>query len=218
MSTTARPPWLTACCSNPAHSARISGSPSVRSIPTIWNASGASPFWRKRRQFCGTTCASTSSIPPVTPISAARSSAFSTWWTARWCWWMRPRAPCRKPSSSSPRRSKSASSRLWSSTRSIGRTPARTRWPTKSSTCSPRLMPAKNSSISRSSMVRQSRAGWPPIRPVRPTRAWCRCSISLSGTSDRRWSRTAHSACSARSWSRTLISAASSLAASRQAR
>ena len=33
------------------------------------------------------------------PISAARSSAFSTWWTARWCWSTLPRVRCRKPNS-----------------------------------------------------------------------------------------------------------------------
>ncbi len=40
----------------------------------------------------------------ATPISAARSSASSAWSTACWCWSMRPKGRCRRPSSSSPRR------------------------------------------------------------------------------------------------------------------
>jgi small GTP-binding protein len=44
---------------------------------------------------------------PATPISAARSSASSTWWMARWCWWTPPKVRCRKPNSWSPRRSRS---------------------------------------------------------------------------------------------------------------
>ena len=62
----------------------------------------------KARQFCGRTSASTSSIPPATPISAAKSSASSTWSTARWCWSTPPRARCRRPNSWSPRRSRLA--------------------------------------------------------------------------------------------------------------
>src|SRR5262245_888843 len=56
------------------------------------------------------------------PISAARSSASSTWWTAPWCWSTPPRGPCRRPSSWCRRRSRWGSSRSSSSTRSIGPT------------------------------------------------------------------------------------------------
>jgi hypothetical protein len=48
--------------------------------------------------------ASTSSTRPATPISAARWSASSTWWTARSCWSTPPKARCRRRSSSSARR------------------------------------------------------------------------------------------------------------------
>ena len=54
----------------------------------------------------GRTRASTSSTPRAMPISAARSSASSTWSTARCCWSMPPKAPCRRPSSCCRRRSK----------------------------------------------------------------------------------------------------------------
>ena len=47
--------------------------------------------------------ASTSSTRRATPISAARSSASSTWSTAPWCWSTPPKARCRRPSSCSPR-------------------------------------------------------------------------------------------------------------------
>ena len=43
MSTMARPRWSTGCCSSPAPSARTSGWPSARWIPTTWSASAASP-------------------------------------------------------------------------------------------------------------------------------------------------------------------------------
>jgi GTP-binding protein len=59
---------------------------------------------------------------------------------------------------------KVGSSRSSSSTRSIGRTPARPKSPTRCSTCSRRSMPPKSSSISRSSTARPSRAGWRPAR------------------------------------------------------
>ena len=42
---------------------------------------------------------STSSTRQATPISAARSSASSTWWTGLCCWSMRPKARCRKRNS-----------------------------------------------------------------------------------------------------------------------
>ena len=73
-------------------------------------ASAASPSWPSAPRWCGRTPASTSSTPPATPISAARSSASWTWWTAPSCWSTPPRACCRRPSSWSARRWPAASS------------------------------------------------------------------------------------------------------------
>jgi small GTP-binding protein len=82
--------------------------------------------------------------------------------------------------------------------------------PTKSSICSPRSMRARSSSISPSSTVRPSRAGWPPTPRDPRIRAWRRCSISSSATWRRRRSRTARSACWERFSKPIPISAASS--------
>jgi small GTP-binding protein len=41
---------------------------------------------------------------PATPISAVRSSASCRWWIRRSCWSTRPKARCRRPSSSLARR------------------------------------------------------------------------------------------------------------------
>ena len=55
-------------------------------------------------------------------------------------------------------------------------TRAQPRSSTRYSTCSPRSMPARSSSTSRSSTAQPSRAGWPRARKVRRTRACSRCS------------------------------------------
>ena len=49
---------------------------------------------------------STSSTPPATPTSAARSSAACPWSTASSCWSTRARARCRRPASCCARRSR----------------------------------------------------------------------------------------------------------------
>src|SRR3984885_8052829 len=91
-STTARPRWSIVCCSSPALSAKTRRSPSAPWTPTTWSASAASRSWPRPPRCSGKTPASTSWTRRATPISAARSSASSTWWTARWCWWTRPKA------------------------------------------------------------------------------------------------------------------------------
>ncbi len=45
----------------------------------------------------GNPSSSTSSTPPATPTSVARSSAVCPWSTASCCWWTPPRARCRRP-------------------------------------------------------------------------------------------------------------------------
>ena len=112
-STTARPRWSTGCSSSRAPIATTSARSSGRWIPTIWSASAASPSWPRPRRSSGRTPGSTSSTRRATPTSAARSSASSTWWTARWCWSTPPKARCRRPSSWCPRHSRWVSSRSW---------------------------------------------------------------------------------------------------------
>ena len=83
---------------------RTSASPSAPWIPTTSRRSAASPSWPRRPRSSGRTRASTSSTPPATPISAARSSASWTWSTAPSCWSTPPKGRCRRPSSWSARR------------------------------------------------------------------------------------------------------------------
>ena len=141
--------------------------------------------------------ASTSSTRRATPISAARSSASSTWSTVPWCWSTPPRALCRRPNSWCRRRSRWGSSLSWSSTRSTAPMRGRTRSSTKCSTCSRASMPPTSSSTFRSFTARPRKAGWRRAPRARRRRACSLCSISCSATSRRRTWRKDRSACSA---------------------
>ena len=210
----ARPRWSTGCCSNPACTAPTSAWSSAPWIPTTWSASAVSRSWPRPPRSNGRAPASISSTRRATPISAARSSASSTWWTALWCWSTPPRARCRKPNSWCRRRCAWASSPSSSSTKSTARTRVRSRSSTKCSTCLPHSTPPTTSSISRFSTAPPNKAGWRPRWKARTTTACSRCSIWCSATSSRRWWSKGRSACSAPSWKPIPISAASSPAAS----
>ena len=106
MSTTARRPWSTGCCSSPAPSARTSRSRSGRWTATTSSASAGSPSSPSAPRWSGRACGSTSSTRRATPTSAARSSASCRWSTAACSWSTRPRGRCRRPSSCSARRSR----------------------------------------------------------------------------------------------------------------
>ncbi len=122
----------------------------------------ASPSWPRARRSSGRARGSTSSTPPATPISAARSSASCRWSTASCCWSTRPKGRCRRPSSSPPRRWRSASGRSSCSTRSTSPTPSPTGCSTRCSTCSPRSTPTTTSSTSRCSTPPAGPAGRSP--------------------------------------------------------
>src|SRR5690606_578650 len=91
-STTARPPSSTSCSSSPAPWTNAPWSPIASWTATTSRRNAASPSSRRtprsagptrRRARCG---ASTSSTPPATPTSAARSSACCRWSPRCWCW------------------------------------------------------------------------------------------------------------------------------------
>src|SRR5215217_1435721 len=107
-STTARRRSSTSSCRSRGRFAPTSASRSAPWTRTTSRRSAASPFWPRRPRWSGRTPASTSSTRPATPISAARSSASSRWSTASSCSSTRPKARCRRRSSWSQRRSRSA--------------------------------------------------------------------------------------------------------------
>ena len=105
--------------------------------------------------------ASTSSTRPATPTSAARSSASSTWPTARCCWSMPPKDRCR--------RRKFVLKKALKLGLQADRGDQQDRPPrraadrgasTRCSTCSSSSTRATSSSISRSSTARARKAGW----------------------------------------------------------
>ena len=115
---------------------------------------------------------STSSTRRVTPISAARWSASSAWWTVRWCWSTPPRDRCRRPSSWSRKALKLGLSPIVVINK-VDRPDARRERGrrTRCSICSPRSTRARSSSTSRCSTARPSRAGWPTAPKARRTTA-----------------------------------------------
>src|SRR5258705_289299 len=86
-----------------------------------WKRNAASRSWRRTAPSSTKARTSTLSIPPDTPISAARSSACCRWWKACCCWSMRWKVRCRRPVLSRARRWPSDSSPSSWSTRWIAR-------------------------------------------------------------------------------------------------
>ena len=165
----ARPPSSTSCCRSPAPSARTRGSPSAPWIRTISSGSAASPSWpsaprcmeghshQHRRHARPRRFRRRGGAHPQHGGRRRRAGGRGRGADAADQVRGLQGAEARAASPSSP------------STRSTSPTRARSKWSTRCSTSSPRSTPPTSSSISRSSTVRPSRAGWPTTPRARRT-------------------------------------------------